>query len=80
LVVALNAGTGSSSLNALVKAFDRLHTNIGGGNLFDVMADGKRIIVLPQSERTDERKENLHITFLMNFLDEVRRRMPAGGK
>jgi Tol biopolymer transport system component len=57
-----------------------LNTNIGGGNLFDVMTDGKRVIVLPQPERNEERAGNLHLTFLVNFFDEVRRRMPAGGK
>jgi len=53
---------------------------IGGGNIFDVAPDGKRLIVLPNPERTDERKENLHVTVLVNFFDELRRRMPPGGK
>jgi eukaryotic-like serine/threonine-protein kinase len=51
-----------------------------GGNLMDVMPDGKRIVVLAEPGDSEERKENLHLTFLVNFFDEVRRRMPAGGK
>ena len=48
--------------------------------LFDIAPDGKRIIFLPEPDRTAARKENLHLIFLLNFFDEVRRRMPAGGK
>jgi dipeptidyl aminopeptidase/acylaminoacyl peptidase len=57
-----------------------LNFGVGGGTLFDVMPDGKRLILLPETEESDLRKGDLHLTFLVNFFDEVRRRMPAGGK
>ena len=57
-----------------------LNFSVGGGTLFDVMPDGKRVILVPETEESDLRKGDLHLTFLLNFFDEVRRRMPAGSK
>jgi serine/threonine-protein kinase len=43
---------------------------------FDVSLDGKRLVVpLPQS--TEDAKGSVHVTFLLNYFDELRRRMPA---
>jgi hypothetical protein len=39
--------------------------------------DGKRFIVFPAISRS-EQKGNLHATFLLNFTDELRRRIPMG--
>jgi serine/threonine-protein kinase len=42
---------------------------------FDISPDGKRAVVFPMP--TETRTEgSLHATFLLNFLDEVRRRIP----
>jgi serine/threonine-protein kinase len=57
-----------------------VNNRIPGGNLFDIMPDGKRIIVLPRPEPKSGPKENLHLTVLINFFDEVRRRIPASGR
>lgn len=42
---------------------------------FDLAPDGKRVVVTPRPAETNA-KENLHATFLLNFFDEVRRRIP----
>jgi hypothetical protein len=44
---------------------------------FDVSADGKRIAILPRPV-TEVSGGSLHATFLLNFFDDVRRRVPVG--
>jgi serine/threonine-protein kinase len=44
----------------------------------DLAPDGKRFAVVPLPESAGEQKGPLHVTFLLNFFDEVRRRIPAG--
>jgi serine/threonine-protein kinase len=46
---------------------------------YDLAPDGKRLAaMMPASADTD--KPVTHLTFLLNFFDELRRRAPAGGK
>jgi serine/threonine-protein kinase len=47
---------------------------------FDLTPDGKRIIAFEQEEQTKESKTNLHVTMLLNWFDELRRRLPPSGK
>jgi len=49
----------------------------GIGRNFDVAPDGKRLLVLLPAEGADAAKAN-HVTFLLNFFDELRRKAPAG--
>ena len=56
------------------------HPDLGGGNTFDIAPDGKRLVVLSNPERTNEAQGNLHVTVLVNFFDELRRRIPTDGK
>ncbi|HVH29094.1 MAG TPA: hypothetical protein VM818_20210 [Vicinamibacterales bacterium] len=42
---------------------------------FDVSADGKRVVMFPRPA-AEETEGSLHATFLLNFFDEVRRRIP----
>jgi serine/threonine-protein kinase len=42
---------------------------------FDISADGKRAVIFPRPA-AQEGQGNLHTTFLLNFFDEVRRRIP----
>jgi serine/threonine-protein kinase len=42
---------------------------------FDISADGKRAVVFP-APVAEAQAGNLHATFLFNFFDEVRRRIP----
>jgi len=42
---------------------------------FDVSADGKRVVIFPRPA-ADQAEGPLHATFLLNFFDEGRRRIP----
>lgn len=42
----------------------------------DLAPDGKRFAVFPQPETALESKGNVNVTFLVNFFDELRRRVP----
>jgi serine/threonine-protein kinase len=48
--------------------------------LFDLTPDGRRIIAWEPEEQTKEPKVNLHVTMLLNWFDELRRRLPPSGK
>jgi len=48
------------------------------GTYFDLAPDGKRFVVLQREE--PEQKGPQHVTFLLNFFDELRRRAPLGRK
>ena len=43
---------------------------------FDVAPDGKRVAGAISEERAAARTGNVHVTFLLNFLDELQRRLP----
>jgi Tol biopolymer transport system component len=43
---------------------------------YDVAPDGKRFAVVLYSDGTAEEKPITHVTFLLNFFDELRRRVP----
>jgi hypothetical protein len=43
---------------------------------FDLAPDGKRIAAIPRPD-VEESAGTLHVTFLLNFFDEVRRRVPS---
>ena len=46
----------------------------------DLAPDGKRFAVFPPSGKSAEEKGSLHVTFLLNFFDELRRKVPVNGK
>jgi serine/threonine-protein kinase len=41
---------------------------------FDLMADGKHVVIIPAAGQ----KEPTHATFLLNFIDDLSRRVPSG--
>jgi Tol biopolymer transport system component len=43
----------------------------------DVSADGKRVVMFPRPEVKEE-MGSVHVTFLLNFFDELRRKVPPG--
>jgi hypothetical protein len=43
--------------------------------VLDLHPDGRRFAVFPRRE-AEEAKGNVHVTFLLNFLDELHRRLP----
>ncbi len=42
--------------------------------------DGKSFAVLHRPEATSEQKGSVHVTVLLNFFDELRRKLPPGTK
>jgi hypothetical protein len=42
----------------------------------DLAPDGKRFAVLEAAETEGAQKSSVHVTFLLNFFDELRRRIP----
>jgi len=54
---------------------DRRIANIGGAANLDLAPDGKRFIVLIPAEVTDASESQRDVTLVMNFFDEVRRRV-----
>jgi hypothetical protein len=44
----------------------------------DQSPDGKRFAVIPRPDASGEQKSSVHVTVLLNFFDELRRRVPAG--
>jgi hypothetical protein len=46
----------------------------------DLAPDGKRFAVFPRPDTGDANKGSVHVTVLMNFFDELRRRAPVSGK
>ena len=51
--------------------------NFGVWNV-DLAPDGKRFAVFPRPEAPDEQKGSVHVTVLLNFFVELRRRVPVG--
>ena len=54
--------------------------NLGLALNFDLMPDGKRFVVLMPAQSVEPREAESHVTLMVNFLDEVRRRVAAQGK
>lgn len=53
----------------------------GGGPFppYDLAPDRRRFAVLLYSDRTAEYERSIRLTFLLNFFDELRRKVPAEG-
>ena len=47
----------------------------GAARNYAVMADGKHLVIIPRPEQA-EKKGRPHVTFLLNFFDELKRRLP----
>ncbi len=55
---------------------DRQLVNLtGAARNYAVMADGKHLVIIPRSEQA-EKNSTPHVTFLFNFFDELKRRLP----
>jgi len=57
---------------------DKKIANIGLNANYDLTPDGKRIVALMPVETAEAQKTQSHMTFLMNFFDELRRKVPVG--
>jgi serine/threonine-protein kinase len=60
--------------------FAKRLANIGLGGNFDLAPDGKRFVALMPGESPQPRETQNHVTLVVNFFDEVRRRVAAQGK
>jgi len=47
---------------------------------YDLAPDGRRFAVLSMPHTNTAETSSAHVTFLLNFFDELRRRIPTGGK
>ena len=52
--------------------------NIDPISVYDLAPDGKRIAAILATDQVGGEKPPTHLTFLLNFFDELRRRAPAG--
>jgi hypothetical protein len=50
--------------------------NVGGGLDYDVAPDGRFLMIKP----TEEEKAPPHLNIVLNWIDEVARRVPSGGR
>ena len=55
---------------------DQRLRDLGGPLDYDLAPDGKRFAIFPELQSTTEEKGNVHMTFLLNFFDELQRRVP----
>jgi Tol biopolymer transport system component len=55
----------------------RVWAKLGGATDFDLSPDGKRLAVVMPVEAPEATKPDHEVTFIFNFLDEIRRRVPA---
>ena len=60
--------------------FGKQLANLGLAVNLDLAADGKRFVVLMPAEGPEPRERQSHVTVVVNFLDEVRRRVAGQGK
>jgi Tol biopolymer transport system component len=59
---------------------ERRIANIGQFMNYDVAPDGKRIAAIMAAETPEAQTTQSHVIFLMNFFDELRRRVPVDKK
>jgi serine/threonine-protein kinase len=43
---------------------------------YDLAPDGKRFVVFPEADSGNAARTSVHVTFLLNFFDELKRRLP----
>ena len=58
--------------------FGKQLANLGTAPSFDLAPDGKRFVVLMPAESPEPRETQSHVTLMLNFFDEVRRREAQG--
>ena len=56
------------------------HFGIVGFGSYDLAPDGKRIAALMPAEEASSQRDQSQVIVLLNFFDELRRKVPAGGR
>jgi hypothetical protein len=64
--------------NVFVPDKPRVWAKLGGATDFDLSADGRRLAVIMPVGPSESPKPVHEVTFLFNFFDELRRRVPVG--
>jgi eukaryotic-like serine/threonine-protein kinase len=59
---------------------DQQLQDISGNPNYDLAPDGKRFAIIPEPKARAEEKGAVHVSFLLNFFDELRRRAPMDKK
>jgi serine/threonine-protein kinase len=81
IIVAAYTVTGNSFVAHKPRVWsEKKLAHVGFLGAYDVASDGKRIVALEPVENPDGQKAQNHVIFLLNFFDELRRRVPAGSK
>ena len=60
--------------------FGKQLANTGLAKNIDLAPDGKRFVVLMSAESPEPQGNQSHVTLVVNFFDEVRRRVAGQGK
>jgi hypothetical protein len=55
---------------------DQRLQDLGGLQNYDLAPDGKSFAIFPE-QKAPEEQGSVRVTFLLNFFDELRRRVPA---
>ena len=69
----------TASGDTFVASTPRMWTQKNDLEGFDLAPDGKRFVVV-QRPKSQEDGSSHEVVFVLNFLDELRRRVPAGSK
>jgi hypothetical protein len=84
MMVASYTTKGSSFVADNPRMWSEKQLGVGASNVlvpnYDIAPDSKRIIALMPADTPNAQQAQNHVIFLMNFLDELRRRVPNGGK
>jgi hypothetical protein len=68
--------SGNSFAHGKPKLWSDVRLFYPGVRNLDLAPDGKRFIMLNAPEKSGDGKSSVHVTMLLNFLDELQRRIP----
>jgi hypothetical protein len=81
IMVAAYTVTGNSFAAVKPRVWsEKTIANVGFLGAYDVGPDGKRIAALATAETPTGQNAQSHVIFLLNFFDELRRRVTVGGE
>jgi serine/threonine-protein kinase len=70
------AANGDSFVPSKPRLWSEKQIFMPGNTNLALAPDGKRFAVFPIPEAAGPEKDSVHVTFLLNFLDELKRRVP----
>jgi Tol biopolymer transport system component len=73
--------TGDSFMQGKPRVWSDQQLHDPAGNLnYDIAPDGKKFAIFPELKAPAQEKGSVHIACLLNFFEELRRRVPVGTK